>query len=125
MHHYLPHDAILGATSAVVGHGGLSTVMAALAHGVPLVCLPQGRDQGINAERVQACGAGICLPPESAAGEIAEAVAEVLRNPAYTESAQSISSSITRLGAGHAAVEHLTDLARLDRRTPAGAEKPI
>lgn len=49
---YLPHTAVLGHTSLVISHGGLSTVMATLAHGVPLVCIPQGRDQSFNTERV-------------------------------------------------------------------------
>jgi hypothetical protein len=34
------------------------TTMAALGHGVPLLCTPIGRDQFFNAERVQALGAG-------------------------------------------------------------------
>ena len=48
----LPHMA------AVVSHGGLSTITAALTAGVPLVCIPQGRDQYHNAARVAATGVG-------------------------------------------------------------------
>jgi len=49
---WLPHEAILPHAAGVVTHAGHSTVMAALAHGVPLVCMPMGRDQDTNAERV-------------------------------------------------------------------------
>ena len=42
---WMPHGAILPYAAAVVTHAGHSTVMAALADGVPLVCMPMGRDQ--------------------------------------------------------------------------------
>lgn len=38
------HTDVLPRVALVVIHGGLGTVMAALAHGVPLICLPMGRD---------------------------------------------------------------------------------
>ena len=42
----LPHAAL------VVTHAGWQTINAALADGVPLVCVPDGRDQPDNAARV-------------------------------------------------------------------------
>ena len=38
--------------AAVVTHAGHGTIMRALAHGIPLLCLPMGRDQDDNAARV-------------------------------------------------------------------------
>jgi UDP:flavonoid glycosyltransferase YjiC (YdhE family) len=38
------HPELLPRTDVVVTHAGLSTVMAALASGVPMVCMPMGRD---------------------------------------------------------------------------------
>jgi len=40
-----PHAVVLPLASAVVCHGGHGTVMKALAHGLPLVVMPLGRDQ--------------------------------------------------------------------------------
>jgi MGT family glycosyltransferase len=40
-----PHSAVLEHASVVITHGGHGTVMRALAAGVPMVVLPQGRDQ--------------------------------------------------------------------------------
>ena len=51
---YVPHAAVLPNWPRSSCHGGLSTVTAALAFGVPLVCIPQGREQPLNAERVEA-----------------------------------------------------------------------
>jgi UDP:flavonoid glycosyltransferase YjiC (YdhE family) len=75
---FVPHDRVLPHMSAVVCHAGLSTVTTSLAHGVPLVCIPQGREQPLNAERVTACGVGRALTPDAPAAEIADAVRFVL-----------------------------------------------
>jgi MGT family glycosyltransferase len=40
-----PHRAVLPEAAAVVTHAGHGTVLKALAAGVPLVCVPMGRDQ--------------------------------------------------------------------------------
>ena len=47
---FVPHDLVLPYMAAVISHGGLSTITAALTAGVPLLCIPQGRDQHYNAE---------------------------------------------------------------------------
>src|SRR5213079_2779040 len=56
---FVPHRAVLPQASLVVTHAGWQTVNAALADGVPLVCIPDGRDQPDNAARVVAAGAGV------------------------------------------------------------------
>ena len=62
----------------MVTHAGLSTVMTALAAGVPMVCMPMGRDQPLNAQRVGTLGLGIELSPEASADAIRDAVEGVL-----------------------------------------------
>jgi len=62
---WLPHGAILPHAAAVVTHGGHSTIMAALADGVPLVRMPMGRDQNANAERIAALGAGRAISSDA------------------------------------------------------------
>jgi UDP:flavonoid glycosyltransferase YjiC (YdhE family) len=109
---YLPHADVLPEVAAVVCHGGLSTVMASLAHGIPLVCLPIGREQGFNAERVQTCGAGLALPTDATAGDIAKAVAEVLAEPGYRTGAAQLRESIGPDAGGPAAVRALEALAQ-------------
>src|SRR5690606_8028370 len=46
------HAAVLPRAPAVGTHAGNGTVMRAWAAGVPLVCLPMGRDQNDNAAKV-------------------------------------------------------------------------
>jgi MGT family glycosyltransferase len=51
-----PHAAVLPLASVVVCHGGHGTMMKALAHGLPIVVMPLGRDQKDNAVRVEVWG---------------------------------------------------------------------
>src|SRR6185312_7135694 len=49
-----PHSQILKEAAVVVTHCGHGTVVRTLAAGVPMVCMPMGRDQNENAARVAA-----------------------------------------------------------------------
>ena len=65
---YVRHAVVMPHADVVVTHAGLGTICAALSFGVPLVCIPLGRDQPHNAERVETVGAGIALPPDADLG---------------------------------------------------------
>jgi UDP:flavonoid glycosyltransferase YjiC (YdhE family) len=57
-----PHHELLPTTDLVITHGGHGTVSAALRHGVPVLCMPMGRDQREVAARAEWHGAGIRTP---------------------------------------------------------------
>jgi UDP:flavonoid glycosyltransferase YjiC (YdhE family) len=90
---FVPHAQVLPQAAAVVTHAGLGTVHAALAHGLPLVCLPIGRDQPDNAARVEWHGTGQRLSPNSSPAGIRAAVERVLRDPAFAASARRLASA--------------------------------
>ncbi|MEM9954274.1 MAG: glycosyltransferase [Chloroflexota bacterium] len=48
---YLPTQKILPECNLVITHGGSGTVLASLAHGLPMLLLPMGADQPHNARR--------------------------------------------------------------------------
>ncbi len=73
---YVRHAAVLPHADVMVTHGGLGSVLAGLAHGVPLVCLPLDREQPDNARAVARAGAGVALPPDAVPGDIARAVTD-------------------------------------------------
>lgn len=81
--------------------------MAALAHGVPLVCLPQGREQGFNAARVEAMGAGVTLSIDATPGDIANAIGAVLADQERTAAAQSMAALIATCGRGDHALREV------------------
>jgi UDP:flavonoid glycosyltransferase YjiC (YdhE family) len=58
---FVPQAEVLPRCVAVVCHGGSGTLLAALAHGVPVVCLPRAADQFRNADNVARVGAGRVL----------------------------------------------------------------
>lgn len=78
-----PHRQILDHADALVTHGGHGTVMKGLVAGVPIVCLPTGRDQPDNAARLRHRGAGVTLRKGAAPSKIAAAVHQVLDDPSY------------------------------------------
>jgi UDP:flavonoid glycosyltransferase YjiC (YdhE family) len=110
---FVPHELVLPHVSAVVTHAGMSTTAMTLAAGAPMVCVPLGRDQGGNAERVVAIGAGIV----AGAAEAAAGVERLLTDARYRAAAQRISSACVQLGAG----AYATDLVEPLARTPADA----
>ena len=59
---FVPHGQVLGRAAAAVTHGGMGATQKALAHGVPVVAVPFGRDQLEVARRVEVSGAGVRLP---------------------------------------------------------------
>jgi MGT family glycosyltransferase len=85
-----PHTMVFPDAAAVVTHAGHGTVMRALVHGLPLLCLPMGRDQDDNAARVVAHGAGLRLRPSAKPRRIAAAVRRLLDEPAFRENARRI-----------------------------------
>jgi len=97
---HLPHGPILPTIDVVVGHGGLSTITAALAVGTPLVIIPQGRDQDDNADRVVATGVGLALPRDTDSAAIAATIRRVLREPSYRIAARRMGAKIAAAGWG-------------------------
>ncbi|QWF83898.1 glycosyltransferase [Amycolatopsis sp. CA-230715] len=120
---YLQHDSVLPHASAMVTHAGHGTVCAALAHGVPVVCLPNpGSDQHALAAHVSALGAGIALDGDAASpAEIREAVAEVVGSPAYATAARSLAA---RFAAAPGAAGAVAELERLVAHCPKATESP-
>ena len=110
---FVPHEAVLPRAAAVVSHGGLSTITTALAFGVPLVCIPQGREQPLNAARVQASGAGRNVPADASPSELADAIVDVLTDPSYGERARAFAGMIREAGAGSEATGRVERLVRL------------
>jgi MGT family glycosyltransferase len=110
---YLRHAAVLPHARLLISHAGLSTIGAALSFGVPILCLPLGRDQPANAAHVQATGAGLHLPADADPGEIRTRVLELLADPRYLLAAQRMSAAIEAAGYGWRAVDELEALIRI------------
>ena len=70
--------------------------MKALAAGVPLVCIPMGRDQKDNTARVLRLHAGVQIGKRASPDRIARAVSQVMENPTYRTAAQKFATVLSR-----------------------------
>ncbi|MEO6942383.1 MAG: glycosyltransferase, partial [Terrimesophilobacter sp.] len=91
LHDYLPHSDVMTSASLVVGHGGHSTTMLALAHNLPLVVVPINLvfDQVIIGTVIQNRGAGLTIPSSSSVAALRDAIDRMLADgPHRTEAAR-------------------------------------
>ena len=108
---YIPQSALLPSCDLMINHGGSGSVIGALAHGVPMVVLPLGADQPLNAARCEELNVGIVLDAVTATSEsVTEAATTVLREPNYRVAAQRIRDEIAALPGAEAAVPLLEGL---------------
>ena len=116
---FVPHSAVLPHAAAMVTQCGLGTLMKALAHGVPLVCIPLVGDQPDNAARVVAHDAGIRLERGATPEQIGFAIRRVLTEPAFGESARRIARIVAKEDGAQTAAEEIESVLR--RRVGAGS----
>jgi UDP:flavonoid glycosyltransferase YjiC (YdhE family) len=84
---FADHDDILPTCQIVVSHAGLGTTLRSLAHGVPHLMLPLGRDQHGNAQRVADLGAGTVLTADSPPAQIEAALHALLHDDRFRQAA--------------------------------------
>jgi UDP:flavonoid glycosyltransferase YjiC (YdhE family) len=101
---YIPQSLLLPQSSVVVSHGGSGSVMGALGHGLPMVLIPMGADQPLNAARCSELGLARVLDAVETTPETArEAVLAVLADSTYRRNAERVRDEITTLpGPAHA-----------------------
>ncbi len=107
-----PHSLILAEAALVVSHCGHGTTIKTLAAGVPMVCIPMGRDQNDTAARVVHHGAGIRLSPKASVPDIRSAVTQVLGEERFRSSARRLAQSIADDSLTADVVDELESLAR-------------
>ena len=110
---FVPHALVLPAAAATVSHCGHGTVTASLAHGVPIVGLPNpAADQPFLALRIQELGAGLALDGDSDAESIRSAVRQVLSQASYRDAARRLGEEIRATPGADGAAFELEQLAR-------------
>jgi MGT family glycosyltransferase len=105
-----PHSKLMPKAKAIITHAGHGTIMKALQHGIPLVCLPMGRDQTDNSALVEYHGVGIKLSAKANPQQIAKAVVQVLKDPKFAKNARRLRDHILSDAKGDKAVLELESL---------------
>ena len=109
---FIPFGHLLPYVNVMVTNGGYGGTQFALAHSIPLVVAGETEDKMEVAARVEWSGAGINLRKQRpSAGEVRDAVREVLVNPVYRENAKRIQSDFAKYDAPTRAAELLEALA--------------
>jgi UDP:flavonoid glycosyltransferase YjiC (YdhE family) len=109
---YVPQSLVFSRCDAVLTHGGSGTIVAALAHGLPLVVVPISADQPQNAARAEALGVGRAVEPVGLTPDaVRDAVRAVLGDPAYRRNAERLRAEIAWLPGPSRAVALLERLA--------------
>ena len=106
-----PHGQLFGEADVVVTHAGMGTVTRALCSGVPLVCVPMGRDQLDVAARVVYAGAGVRLRPSAKPAAIRAAVERVTGDPGFAAAARNVGARMNADAEAGIAVVELEALA--------------
>ncbi|HEY6746966.1 MAG TPA: glycosyltransferase [Mycobacteriales bacterium] len=95
---FLPQAAVLPHCRAVVSHAGAGTMLGALCHGLPQLCLPQGTDQPSNTAALLPTGAALALEPEEiTADAVAGALGRLLHEPSFRRAAGRLRTEIDRM----------------------------
>jgi UDP:flavonoid glycosyltransferase YjiC (YdhE family) len=109
---YIPQTQLLPACDVVASHGGSGTVLAALALGIPELCLPQAADQFLNAAAVARAGAGLVISPEEVdAAGVGDAIRRLLDDSSFRVQARRLAGEIASMPSPEAVVTVLETLA--------------
>jgi UDP:flavonoid glycosyltransferase YjiC (YdhE family) len=105
---YIPQAEILVGCEAVVAHAGSGSVLAAFAHGRPLVLLPRAADQFENAAVCSDIGvAETILPADVTAARVRSALERVLTDAAYTEAARALAAETAAMPSAASVADEL------------------
>lgn len=111
VHRFVRQDHVLAECDALVSHAGSGTVLDALRHALPMVSLPIGADQHLNAARLRALGLGVSLAAGTAtADDIREALDEALASPAIRRALSGVRRTIDALPGPERALRAVEDL---------------
>jgi UDP:flavonoid glycosyltransferase YjiC (YdhE family) len=109
---FVAQSGVLPLVDLVVHHGGTGTVLGALEVGLPQLLLPQGADQFLNAEILQAAGVARALTnDEQQPGAISEAVHALLSDCPERQAAAGVRDEIAAMPSPPDVVSTLVELA--------------
>nr|WLE93517.1 UDP-glucosyl transferase [Streptomyces sp.] len=105
---WVPLNALLATSDAVIHHGGAGTTLTVIDAGLPQIVLPQSDDQFLNAGAVNKRGLGtVVRPGELDAGQ----VRELLADTAMRAAAQEVAAEVRALPAATEVVPKIVALA--------------
>jgi len=109
---FAPFDQLLPQAAAVVHHGGIGTMAAAFAAGIPQVTVPFNFDQPDNAVRMQALGSGAVIrPPAYTAAALGPTLDRLLSSATVRRTCSAIAERVRKARAMAEACDRIEALA--------------
>jgi UDP:flavonoid glycosyltransferase YjiC (YdhE family) len=90
------HDELVPASALLVCHGGHGTLVRALRHGVPVLCLPMGRDHPENGRRLTHHGAGLMVSRNAGVRVLRHKIRRLLEDDQFAAAAGRLGDRIMR-----------------------------
>ncbi|HRL12763.1 MAG TPA: glycosyltransferase [Aggregatilineales bacterium] len=110
---WVPQGQVLKQASVFITHGGLNSIHEGLYCDLPLLVVPQQTEQTFNALRVVELGAGLMLKPDTLnAGNLRDAVTQLLADDRYRSQAKRIGETLRSAGGVTRAVDEIEHLLR-------------
>lgn len=116
-HRFVPQSALLPHCDAVICHAGASTLLGALARGLPLLLVPFGADHFANAGAAVRRGVAVALEADADSASVEGALARVLSDPDLRRSAAAVAAEIAAMPSPADAADGI--LAWVDERSGA------
>jgi len=92
---YIPQTPLLPVCDVVVFRGGSGTVLAALANGIPQLCLLQAADQLLNAPDITDAAAGLAIYLDDIdAADVAAGTQRLLEDSCYRKTRRTVANQI-------------------------------
>ncbi|MEU1512877.1 macrolide family glycosyltransferase [Streptomyces sp. NPDC005811] len=118
VHAHVPQVSVLSRAEAFVTHAGMGGTMEAVAHGVPMVAVPQMAEQRVNAAQIEHLRLGVHLPREQVTpSALREAVEQVTRSPEIREGLASLRTELAAAGGAGAAADLIEEALRYTPET--------
>jgi UDP:flavonoid glycosyltransferase YjiC (YdhE family) len=96
LHRFVPHAELMPQMSLVVGHGGHSTTMQALAHDLPVVVMPMHPmlDQRMVGQSLELAGAGRLVSKKTSVEDLRRVVSDLLADGPHQQAAARLGEQI-------------------------------
>ncbi|MGE3076071.1 MAG: glycosyltransferase [Dehalococcoidia bacterium] len=89
---FVPHASVLPKASLVITHAGHGTTIAAATAGIPLLCMPMGRDQFMVSAAAKRVGIAEVISMDATSKEIALAVSAALADEELSSEARAFAA---------------------------------
>ena len=108
---FVPQEEALRECDVVINHGGSGSTLGALSFGRPMIVIPLGADQLLNASRCEGLGVAIALDAlRLTPDDVRRAVDRLLTEPGYRAAAERVRDEIAALPSAASMVSKLAGL---------------